>query len=316
MSDLLVPQRGVWWGATANPLDGESWDSALVSLESTLGHPLDIAHFYHASPQLFPTHDEIARARQPGHRRILLLNWKPEMGRTWAQVAAGDPEVDAAIDREAAHLRENFTEPFFLDIHHEPEDEVDPTPGSGMTADDYAAMYRRVVTRVRAAGVKNAVTVMNWLGTPFWGSQPWFGNLYAGDDVVDWIAQDPYIFDATAWSGPFDQAVDRTDARYPGWPGFATWARANHPDKPMMLAEWGVDEALGSERKAEIVAGVAGGLARFPQLKALVYWNSRDFHPVGTTRVDSSPAALAAFRVLLDSPAVTGARPPSPPAGP
>jgi hypothetical protein len=300
----LVPDRGVWWGATANPLKGESWAESLHNLEGEVGRSFDIAHYYHSSPDLFPTPSEIEAAHEPGHHRILLLNWKPEMGRTWAQVAAGDPVADAAIDREADHLKTTFTEPFFLAIHHEPEDEVQSEPGSGMTAQDYAAMFRHVVERLRADGVHNAVTVLDYHGSVHWGSQPWFDDLYPGDDVVDWLAEDPFILDAHGWDGSFARALNRTDKSQPGWPGFYKWAHRRHPDKPIMLAEWGVDQALGSEAKAAVISGVPAALIRFPQVKALVYWNADAVHPVGTTRVDSSPLALRAFQIVGASRAV------------
>jgi hypothetical protein len=304
ISAKLVPSCGAFFGAAANPLGSESWDQALTTFESTIGRTLDIAHYYNSSPKLFPTAEMIKRAREPGKKRLLLLNWKPEMGRTWAQVAAGDPEVDKAIDAEAQYLKTTFPEKFFLGIHHEPEEEVKPAAGSGYTAKDYAAMYRHVVQRLKANGVTNAVYVMNYMGTPHWGSQPWFNDLYPGDDVVDWIAEDPYIFgDDANWWGPFTTGVNRKDTyTNPSWPGFYTWATTKHPGKPIMLGEWGIDEQnmLGMS-KADVLRTVQDGLKKMPQVKALVYWNEGTFHTVGTTRLDSSATTQAAAREVLNS---------------
>jgi hypothetical protein len=304
VSAKLVPSCGAWFGAAANPLGSESWDAALPAFENVIGRTVDIAHYYNASPKLFPTAAMIKRAREPGKKRLLLLNWKPEMGRTWAQVAAGDPTVDAAIDAEARYLKSTFREKFFLGIHHEPEDEVRPAAGSGMTAKDYRAMYRHVVQRLRAHGVTNAVFVMNYMGTPHWGSQSWFEDLYPGDDVVDWIAQDPYIFgDSKDWWTDFGSAVNRRDTyTYPRWPGFYSWATSKHPGKPIMLGEWGIDEqTMFSKTKADQLRTVEAGLRLRPRIKALVYWNETEFHPVGTTRFDSSAATKAAARQVLNS---------------
>ena len=88
-------------------------------------------------------------------RRILLLNWKPDIGRSWASVAAGS--MDGQIDRLAAHIKATFPEKFFMVIHHEPEEEVRPAAGSGYTADDFRNMFRHVVKRFRADGVHNAL---------------------------------------------------------------------------------------------------------------------------------------------------------------
>ncbi|WP_432949195.1 hypothetical protein ACQPXM_15770 [Kribbella sp. CA-253562] len=304
VSALLVPSCGAWFGAAANPLGSETWDQALSAFETTVNRTVDIAHYYNSSPKLFPTAEMIKRAREPGKKRMLLLNWKPEMGRTWAQVAAGDPEVDKAIDAEAQYLKSTFPEKFFLGIHHEPEEEVKPAAGSGYTAKDYRAMYRHVVQRMRANGVTNAVYVMNYMGTPHWGSQPWFEDLYPGDDVVDWIAEDPYIFgDDANWWGPFTTGVNRKDTyTNPSWPGFYTWATTKHPGKPIMLGEWGIDEQtmLGMS-KADVLRTVQDGLRKMPQVKALVYWNEATFHTVGTTRLDSSAATQSAAREVFNT---------------
>jgi hypothetical protein len=299
-----VPSCGAWVGAAANPLGTESWDQALPEFEKTIDRTLDIAHYYNSSPKLFPTAEMIKRAREPGKKRMLLLNWKPEMGRTWAQVAAGDPEVDAAIDAEAKYLKSTFPEKFFLGIHHEPENEVKPAAGSGYTAKDYRAMYRHVALRLKANGVTNAVFVMNYMGTPAWGSQPWFEDLYPGDDVVDWIAEDPYIFgNSSIWWTDFASAVDRKDTyTNPKWPGFYTWATTKHPGKPIMLGEWGVNEQTTfSKTKADMLRTVHDGLAKRPAIKALVYWNETKFDPVGETRLDSSTASRTAAQEVLDS---------------
>ncbi len=192
VSPLLVPSCGVWWGIGAVPLGSEGWNQAITDFDTTQNRSSDLLHYYHVGAGNFPTPLEISRSLENGQHRVLLENWKPELGRTWAQVAAGDPAVDAEIDDEANYLRNNYTTPFFLAVHHEPENEIIASEGSGYTAADYAAMYRHVVLRLKADGVTNAVFVMNYMGSPNWGEKSWFNDLYPGDDVVDWIAEDPY----------------------------------------------------------------------------------------------------------------------------
>jgi len=303
VSELLVPSCGAWFGAAANPIGEESWDKALLAFEGVMGRRVDIAHYYNSSPELFPTEDMIIRARQAGKKRLLLLNWKPELGRTWAQVAKGDPEVDAAIDAEADYLRKTFPEKFFLAIHHEPEDEIKAATGSGYTAKDYRAMYRHVALRLKAKGVTNAVFVMNYMGSPYWGSQPWFEDLYPGDDVVDWIAEDPYIFgqDPEWASGGVGGALNRTQKAYPKWPGFYTWATTKHSGKPIMLAEWGIDRKLGEQIRKAAFGTMPSQLATYPQVKALVYWNETEFDPVGATELRAGDEAVGVLGKALRS---------------
>jgi hypothetical protein len=153
-------------------------------------------------------------------------------------VATGDQ--DARIDGLAAHVRAAFGEPFFLAIHHEPEDDVDDRPDSGMAAADYAAMFAHTVRRLRTDGVTNAVTVMAYMGSEKWPGRSWWPRLYPGDDVTDWIALDSYLRARPGYHyGDFTDLLQRTaDPRQ--WPGYYTWATTAHPDKPFMLAEWGV----------------------------------------------------------------------------
>ena len=295
---ILVPSCGAWLGVAPNPLSGESWDQALLNFEAQTGRTAGIAHYYHRGTQLFPGTQEIARARESGHRRLLLENWRPENGNSWAQVAAG--ASDALIDAEAAYLKSHFTERFFLAIHGEPEDEVIQTAGSGYTAADFRAMFRHVIQRLRGDGVTNVVSVMDYTGNPKWGQMSWFGDMYPGNDVVDWLAEDPYVIGPEGgwYDSNFGQLVNRTFPGY-NWPGFYSWAGKVAPGKPIMIAEWGVDDLTTDPSwKPAKFRDIAAHMSDYPLVKALVYWNSNTFNPVGTTRVDSSSGALTAYRDL------------------
>jgi hypothetical protein len=307
VSKILVPDCGRWLGVAPGAFSGVRPEQALVTFERDIGRPVDIYHAYHVDDDVFPTAQEIAIARDPAHRRLLMLNWKPDRQLTWAQIADG--AVDDRIDRLAERLKTVFPERFFLTIWHEPENDVDETPGSGRTAADYARMYAHVVTQLRAHGGTNAIMVMTYIGYPKWGEEPWFNQLYPGDSVVDWIGYDPYI-QAVPNSGRENDFIDLADKRGPGWPGFYSWSGTAHPNKPLMMAEWGVFEKAGSPaRKATIYSELVGQLAAFPRLKALSYFDSPDA-PKGDTRIDSSPQALAAFRALAMSSELAGPRPP------
>ena len=300
LSAHLVPGCGLLWGVAPGAYTGLAASRALRQFEEKTGRPADILHVYHRGDELFPTADEIAAARDPGHRRLLLVNWKVAWGTTWAAVAAGG--ADARIDRLADHLRGHYPERFFFALHHEPENDVRTAPGSGMTSRDYAAMFRHTVQRLRARGVTNAVFVMVYMAYEQWCVQPWFGDLWPGDDVVDWVGFDPYLFAQPGGygHGDFGYLVDRTSnpAR---WPGFYTWATRTHPGKPLMVAEWGVFEyPADPAQKAWIFSTVAPQLRRYPAIRALVYFDS-PATPKGDTRPDSSGAALTEYRKLAES---------------
>ena len=97
----------------------------------------------------------------------------------------------------------------FLTIWHEPEDQVGGA-GSARPA-DYAAMYRYVVTELRSLGVTNAVFVMNYMGFNGWSNM--VDALYPGNDVVDWIAYDPYGFKMHTDFGQFLDTANETAGR-------------------------------------------------------------------------------------------------------
>lgn len=295
----LIPSCGAWWGLAPEIFTGAPVEQALRGAETRMGAAADVVHVYHRGGELFPTRAEIGLARDPARPRLLMVNWKPALDHTWAEVARG--EIDRRIDRLAAHLRSAFPERFFLTLHHEPENDVDESPGSGMRAADYAAMYRHVVLRLRERGVRNAVFVMTYMGAPNWAAQPWFEQLYPGDDVVDWVAMDPYADDRVK---DFDRLVNKTreEEEFAQWPGFYRWMQLRFPGKPVMVAEWGV---FGRPRdpsfKRRFFESVGREIKRYPQIKALLYFDSPQA-PRGDTTFDSDPAAGRAFARLARDP--------------
>ncbi|WP_240197643.1 glycoside hydrolase family 26 protein [Nonomuraea lactucae] len=303
----LIPSCGAWWGMAPEIFTGVPVDRALKGAESRMGARADVVHVYHRGKELFPTEREIGLARDPAGPRLLLVNWKPSMEHTWAEISDG--AVDRRIDRLAGHIRRAFPERFFLTIHHEPENDVVPGPGSGMQAADYAAMYRHVVLRLREGGVTNAVTVMTYMGAPNWAAKPWFEELYPGDDVVDWVAMDPY---ADSRVSDFDGLVNKTRDDYARWPGFYRWTQLHFPGKPVMVAEWGVFERAGDRSfKREFFESVRARMRAYPQIKALLYFDS-PHAPRGDTGFDTEPSAGRAFSELARDPHFRSTRVPRP----
>jgi beta-mannanase len=301
VSAKLVPSCGLLWGAAAGAFTSTPRDQALRDWEQKTGRTTDVYHTYHVGDEQFPTAQEISVADQPGAPRLLMTNWKVAAGSTWAAVAAG--RLDARIDREAAYLKAHYRETFFMVIHHEPENDVVPTTGSGMTAKDYAAMYRHTVLRLRADGVTNVVTVLAYMSYEKWFNVSWWGQLYPGDDVVDWIGVDAYLVAKPGFHhGPFSDLMDRTTNRAL-FPGFYAWATTKHPGKPLMLAEWGVyEDAADPTQKPAMFDTVLPALAKYPALKGMVYFDSPKVQSGGDTRMDSSAASLAEFRTIAADP--------------
>lgn len=300
VSSKLVPSCGAWWGVT--PAIGARQDPTDVvrGYERQIGRSVDLVHTYHQGPELFPTPAEIALTRGSGqHRRMLVLNWKPDAGMTWRQVANG--AVDAQIAREAAYLKTHFTKKFWLVIHHEPEEEVRTGAGSGKTAADYRAMFQHVVSQFRAHGVRNALFTVVFMGYTGYMAKPWFKDLYPGDDYVDWIGYDPFAkSNVTDYANLVNKVAPKEQEL--GFPGFYQYSARNLPNKPLMLSEWAVLENPGDPgRKAAFFRSVAAQFTKYPRIKALSYYNTS--HAVnmpdgGNTTIDTSDEALAVFRAL------------------
>ena len=298
---LLVPSCGVLWGAAAGGFTDAPRDKALLDWEKLSGRTASIFHAYHKGDEPFPTKSEIAMTRDAAHPRVLLLNWKIAYGSTWAKVAAGDQ--DKRIDAFAARVKSTYTEKFFLVLNHEPENDVVARAGSGMTAKDFAAMYRHTILRLRAKGVTNVVNVLAYMGNEKWMSQSWWNDLYPGDDVVDWMGLDSYgsAEKGTYHYGAFADLLDRKGST---GPAFYDWAVGKHPSKPMMIAEWGAYHRVGhAVDKAAQFTSVLPELAKRPQIKAIVYFDTaHDDQGDRDISINSMPSSLNAFRKLAASP--------------
>ena len=294
---ILRPSCGVLFGAFAQPVGSENSDQAFRRLQRSTGSHLRVLHFYHQGTELFPTPWEIKLSNH-GHR--LLLNWKPEDGHSWAQVADG--AADGYIDSEARYLRAHYHKRFFLIIHHEPENEIG-APGSGYTAADYSAMFRHVEDRLRAGGVHNIVYTMNYMGAQSYSEQPWYPQLWPGNTYVDWIAFDPYTTPTMGGQeGGFKHMVNRHWGHGP-WRGAYNWAHRNHPRKPVMLAEWGAAEKPGdSGWKSWFFGTVPASLRTMPNLKLISYFDSPHGNASGDVRPNTSSASRSGWQRLAAVP--------------
>ncbi|MEV8510178.1 glycosyl hydrolase [Actinoplanes sp. NPDC051475] len=300
----LVPSCGVLWGAAAGGFTGAPRDQEHKAWEKLSGRTATIFHTYHKGDEKFPTDAEIAMTRDPEHPRVLLLNWRVEYGSTWANVAAG--KLDTRIDAFAARVKATLPAKFFLVLNHEPEDDVRPAAGSGMTAKDFAASYRHVIQRLRAKGVTNAVSVVAYMGNEKWMAQSWWKDLYPGDDVVDWVGLDSYV---SAEKNYYHQGMfaDLLDRKAPKGTGFYDWSVKNHPSKPIMVAEWGAYHRIGKVvDKAAQFNSVLPELAKRPAIKAIVYFDTaKDAFGDRDISINSTTSSLTAFRKLAANPLFT-----------
>ena len=323
LSPVLVPSCGVLWGAVANAFNKRpGWPAqgpaAHRRYEAATGRTVGAyAYYYRGSTgQTFPRPPEIGLSRESGKQRLLYMHWKIADDMTFADVAAG--KADRRIDRQAAYLKANYTDKFFISLHSEMEPQVQQAPGSGRTAKDFAAMYRYVHDRMRSQGATNAVWVVAFMGYPRWATQSWFRDLYPGDGVVDWIAWDPYSSTDNGYQD-FKTLLNSTlDSRDGSYRGMYNYLRAQHPGKPLMLSEYGVFHTPGKPgavptRKADFYRSVAAQLDQFPAVKMMMNFDTEfdDFNNNGfDISVFNNPTNLAAFKSLSADPRLVNPVPP------
>ncbi|MDQ3812627.1 MAG: hypothetical protein M3347_01595 [Armatimonadota bacterium] len=129
-----------------------------------------------------------------------------------------------AYFEEAAEAVRDFRGPVFISINHEMNGTWYPFseayPGSGVTASDYVAAWRRIVDIFRRKGAHNAAFVWS-PNVPDVGPVP-SARYYPGDDYVDWVG-------VSFYSG---NAVEGLDQIY------QTYA----PRKPFFVTEWATGE--------------------------------------------------------------------------
>ncbi len=167
---------------------------------------------------------------------------------------------------------------------------------NGNTPGDFIAAWRHMHDIFVAAGATN----VKWVFSPNvrYGQEYPFADLYPGSAYVDWVGLDGYN-----WG--LDDHLGR-----PAWQSFeeifgATYREviALAPGKPLMISETASTENGGS--KADWIRQTfEDDLPRFPQIRAVIWFNQAD--GPSDFRVSSSPASLAAFRAVFDSPAYAG----------
>ncbi|MDR3630295.1 MAG: glycosyl hydrolase [Desulfocapsaceae bacterium] len=163
----------------------------------------------------------------------------------------------------------------------------------------YKEAYRYVVNRVRAKGVKNIQWVfhVNNQSYPPEGTWNRYASYYPGADYVDVLALSVY--------GKI--------SKYMGWGSFSDVFRLAYeelrkvaPNKPLIVAEWGIGEYPQDGNKAEWIKNAFQDFQeRFPQVKAAVFWHERwqnKDESYSNLRVNSSPEALSAYREGVSNP--------------
>lgn len=163
----------------------------------------------------------------------------------------------------------------------------------------YKQAYRYVVDRVRARGATNILWVFH-VNNYSYPNGTW--NLaaayYPGPDYVDWFAMSLYgkQFAKEDWD-LFEPLLE--------WP-YKELCNLD-PNKPIMLAEWGVAEPHEKELKGIWFRDAFQAMTekKYPRLKAAIVWHERWENADGTfsnLRINSSQSSLKGYQEGVASP--------------
>ena len=321
---LPVPVQGAYTGAYVDFGDGEDHVTlpAIEKFERLVGrHQAIVASSSFWGRGKFPA--ENCRLISD-HGSIPLLYWSPwgppyEQGEdvkpdlfSLTHILAGNCNV--YIDRWAADAHA-YGKPLLVSFACEMNSNWFPWAGKlngggraqgtggGYTGPEvYKRAYRYVVDRVRAAGATNIAWVFQVNST----SQPekeWnrMAQYYPGSNYVDWLGMSAY-----GQIAPGDGDEDWIDWSDTMDKPYAELC-AIDPSKPVMLAEFGVGEFPDSGNKGKWLQAAFAGMdgARYPRLKAAVFWHERwqnKDESYSDLRVQSSPGALKAYSAGVTSP--------------
>lgn len=233
--------------------------------------------------------DEVRRSYGDGRPVLLSIEPWPLEGRSkdtlLEDITAGD--YDPVIDQLAKSIS-SLGQPILLRFGHE-MDITGLYPWADAQPDAYVAAYRHFVDRCRRQGLDNAI----WVWSP--GGTLAALDYYPGDQYVDYVGTT--ILEYSGWESDAGYATPRP---------ISTLIEEKYQllkdlDKPIILAETGI--AIESTLKKEALIDIVDVIDRYPLVRAIVYFNSRNPEtPLNTDRPDWSltDQDIAVLREAID----------------
>ena len=289
----LASTTAVYYGAWVP--GGYSDISKLTAFEADAKKPVAIYHWYQAwcstcSPDFQPTWMNSIR----NHGSIPMISWEPD---DWSK-GTNQPAYslaniingtyDSYITKWAQAARA-WGHPFFLRFAWEMNGNWESW--SEVTNGNSAGQYVRAWRHVHDIFTTNSVTNVTWVWSPNVENAQTpipLAEVYPGDAYVDWIGIDGY------------------NGRFSSWQTFAQIFTQTYNDllqisstKPMMIAETGCLEQGGS-KAAWITDALQTQIpSKFPNIKAIVWFNQRKNGR--DWRIESSSSAQNAFATSVAS---------------
>lgn len=296
-SSTPTPVNAIALGAY---VPGSPWDggTALDAYNALVGYKAAVVNWYEDWPSTGFSSSNFTVVASRGE--MPLLSWNPcHSGLT----IGGNPCSDALIAGTAsggvgvadtylhqfARAAAVWGKPFYLRFAWEMNGTWSPygVGVNGNTAADYIAMWRHVHAIFAAEGAAD----VRWLWCPnVLGGASDFSSMYPGDAYVDDVGLDGYN-----WG---------TSQTWSMWTSFATIFGASYNEltamtsKPVIIAETASSE-IGGDKASWITEGFLSDVpARFPRVKAIVWF---DANKETDWRVNSSASSLTAYQQVATS---------------
>lgn len=285
----LVPPEGVLVGGHLSVTNSYvDWDrrNDVLAYEAAIDRPLDVAHDFYQPDQPWV---------------VERLNWYIDGGRipmvTWRVGTNADDFLAGDYDhliRARAQQAKQVDGMFFSRFFHEMDSVL--RLDYGTDGDAGAAKFRRMWIRTRNIFAQEGVTNAVWVWSPATfrrapGESP--ARYYPGDNYVDWIAVDPYLWNP-CWTTEYESMETAI-----GWEFFEF--ADQHADKPIMLAEWGAGDAPGLPNRENFLRSVRTLVNDNPQIAGLIYFES-DYNAPCDWRLAGDADALPVYRNLVKDP--------------
>jgi hypothetical protein len=277
---VAPPRRGAFLGSWVRPpvLTQPARAEAVSTWEQTLGRRLDIVNTYRRiDDDFFESSDEAAA----DNGSTMMLSWATGDTRS---ITGG--RYDDVIHQRAREAR-SWRRPILMRLRWEMDR---PNLRASMwSGPDYIAAWKYTRDIFRAEGATNVSWV--WCPTAEGFAGGYAQDFYPGDADVDWACVDVYAGSKFAPLG---------DLLRP----FLEWG-AQHPSKPLMLGEFGVARAWGSQQRAAWLRNASAVVRANPQIRAALYFESNPDNgdgPYQEFRLADDPPALAAFQTMAREP--------------
>ncbi len=216
-----------------------------------------------------------------------LVTWEPWTlaGRGFSLKEIADGRYDAYA-RRAARSAAAWGKPVLLRFAHEMNGTWYPWGREDNTPRVYKAAWRHLVGIFRSAGADNVRWV--WAPNVEGGGQYPFERFYPGNGWVDWVGLDGFNW---AKRGEWQSFTDIFGSSYE--------ALSRITSRPVIIAETGSSQT-GGDKAAWVSSALRREIPRFARIRAVVWFS--DIVGEVDFRVDSSPAALRAYRSGIASP--------------